>query len=208
MSVKSTTGIASVSFILSITYEPTGSISLNLLNQAGSCHMIMGWGNEAFTRNLCIINKVKSEKEAVIAQLKAIPGVHSVSLVPVSLPVQDSMLEEIRTLFADFGWDATSIDDETLSLFIASKINGAYTYYLDVDTTMESTRKSTVHIQPMTANPHFHPDWLANTGPIAETNENSGAEEEIITEFICIREEVDETEPPPPPNHQQSDEGD
>jgi hypothetical protein len=60
----------------------------------------------------------------------------------------------------------------------------------------------------MTANPHFHPDWLANTGPIAETNENSGAEEEIITEFICIREEVDETEPPPPPNHQQSEEGD
>ena len=106
---------------------------LAVLNIAGSGQAFHGFSNGVVSTDLSIIPKGKRNKQEVLIQLQAIPAIRSVSVVALSNPVNEKELKEVRELFAGIGWDACSVTNENLSLFINAKLQRQYTYYVDYD---------------------------------------------------------------------------
>jgi hypothetical protein len=194
--------MTSISYLLSITtssQEP--EVILAILNTAGRGYALVGTGNESVSKTLWVIPKGRKNKEEVTTQLKAMPAIKQVSVVALSQPLEATELAEIRELFNDFNWDAKDVSDDELSLFIDSKIQGKYSYYIDFDHKNFRSEKVKIRFKRLEDRPQFSPDWLKRENSIAEPD----LERDLTMDDIEVRTVSfespgkEEIEPPPPP---------
>jgi len=194
------------SYLLLITRTTTpANFSRLVINIAGRGQALGGRSNDNIHKELWMIFKGKRDKDEMITQLKTVPGVSDVTAAAVSSPVEQHALKEIRALFASFGWDANGIDDETLTLFIEARLKGEYRYYIDCDH-LHNAEPTPILIKELTAHPLFHPDWLKEPTPRPETSTDGElTDEDIVIEYVNIKEEEYIEDPPPPPIDRKKD---
>ena len=192
--------ISSFGYLMSVTTSQNDvEVLLAISNTAGRGEVFHGSSNGVTNTQLSIIPNGRKDREEVIAQLQALPSVLSVSVVTLSKPVIETELAGVRELFAGIGWDASSITDDELLLFINSKLQGQYTYYVDYDLGKMRNKPVKIRIKRIEEHPHFSPDWLRETKHIEEDE----LERDITIDDIEIRsitmEHTGKVEPPPPP---------
>lgn len=193
--------MTTVSYLMSVTSSQKGAeVFLAILNIAGRGHAFHGSSNGAVSKDLWIIPKGNKNKQEVIKQLQAIPAILSVSVVALSKPVRETELAEVRELFAGFGWDASSVTDDELSLFINAKLQGQYTYFIDYDFEKARTESVKIHVKPIEEHPHFSPDWLKKSIHVKEEMADRELTiDDIKISSVEIEEIEEEIETPPPP---------
>jgi hypothetical protein len=188
-----------VSYLISvITSQKDVEVILAILNIAGKGHAFHGFSNGDISTDLWIIPKGKKNIQSVITELQTIPAIRSVTIVALSNPVKNSELLEVRKLFADVGWDASSVPDNTLSLFINAKLKGQYTCYIAYNHREKLPVK--IEIKLIEEHPLFSPDWLK----AADYTEDEIQSSDLTIDDIEIRsvviETIQEIETPPPPS--------
>src|SRR5688572_22297184 len=147
------------SYIMSVTTSKKDmEIILAILNTAGMGQSIHGRSNGVVNRDLWIFPKSKRNRQEIISQLQAIPGILSLSIVQLSNPVNVNELADIRELFAHHGWDARNVSDDTLSLYINASLQSQYIYFIDYDP--GEVVPVMIQIKPLQEHPDFSPDWL------------------------------------------------
>lgn len=188
-------------FISVTTQQMNAEIILAILNIAGRGQSVYGFSNGTITTDLWIIPKGNRNRQEVITQLQAVPGIQSVSIVALSNPINEKELLEVRELFTQIGWDARSITDEKLLLYINSKLQGQYRFYIDhAHTEHTKNNPAKINIRPIEEHPAFTPEWLQSTA-----RSNSDLQDRMLTiddievESIIIETTEEEIEPPPPP---------
>jgi hypothetical protein len=199
---KTKKSMTSISYLLSITTSSQETeVILAILNTAGRGHALFGTSNEVVSKTLWFIPKGRKNKEEVTIQLKAIPAIQQVSVVALSQPLGSTELAEIRELFNDFNLDAKDVSDDELSLFIDSKIQGKYSYYIDFDHKNTRWEKAKIHIKRLEDHPQFSPDWVKRENSITESDmERDLSMDDIEVHTISFESSgEEEIEPPPPP---------
>ena len=197
--------MTTASYLMSITTSQKNvEVILAILNIAGMGQAFYGEDDGTVGTDLWIIPKSKKSRKEVTTQLQAVPAIRSVSVVQLSKPIKEAELVEVRELFAGIGWDASSVTDEELSLFINAKLQGQYTYYIDHDQKKKGKEPAKIHIRPAQEHPYFSPDMLLEsdyTEDNAQDRELTIDDMEIRTVTIVDQIEVELPPPPPPPPH-------
>ena len=88
--------------------------------------------------------------------------------------------------------DTAGVSDNELSLFIDTKLEGQYTYYIDPAFKRNERGLTNIRIKRVEDHPQFSPDWLKHA-----SGEQPG-DGQIVEEIETI-EVVRKGEPPPPP---------
>lgn len=190
--------MTTASYLMSITTSQKNvEVILAILNIAGMGQAFYGENDGTVGTDLWIIPKSKKSTQEVTTQLQAVPAIRSVSVVQLSKPVKETELVEVRELFAGIGWDASSVTDEELSLFINAKLQGQYTYYIDHDQKKKGKEPAKIRIRPAQEHPYFSPDMLK------ESDYTKDDDRELTIDDIEIRTVtmVDQIAEPPPPPH-------
>jgi hypothetical protein len=193
--------MTAISYLLSVTASSQDpEVILAILNTAGRGHALGGTGNESFNKTLWVIPKGRKNKEEVTTQLKAIPAIQHVSVVALSRPPTSTQLAEVRELFNDFNWDSKDVTDDELSVFINSKIQGKYSYYIDFEHKYSMGKVKKIHIKRLEDHPQFSPDWLKTENRITESDmERDLSMDDIEVRTVSFESSEEEPFPPPPP---------
>jgi hypothetical protein len=204
--------MTTVSYLMSVTTSQNDvEVTLAILNIAGMGQAFYGERDSTGGTDLWIIPQSKKSSQEVTTQLQAVPAIHSVSVVPVSKPVKETELTEVRELFVGIGWDASSVTDEELSLFINAKLQGQYTYYIDHDKKKKGKEPVKIRIRPSEEHPHFSPDWLKKNDYTEDDVQNRVLTiDDIEIRTVTIVHQIAVEPPPPPPRpphnlHQMTD---
>lgn len=104
-------------------------------------------GDNLCRTELWMIPKARKEKQEIITLLKAIQDVQTVSLVVIEGSAIPADLNEVRSLFADYGWDTGSVSDEELLLYLNSVFQLKNTYYIDFDLGNTGKEQRTIFIK-------------------------------------------------------------
>ncbi len=194
-----------VGHIISVTASASDrQVMRAVLKIAGSRQMVFGITTEDVSTHLFVIPESKKSTEELATEVQAVPGLSKVAIVALSKPVNKMELAELRELFAGLDWDASSVTDDELSLFIDDKLLGQYTYYIELGHKRNESGMVSMRIKRLEDHPQFSPDWLVNNG--AKKDETQNEEQtfddiethEVMIELIQEVEEVEEPPPPPP----------
>ena len=188
-----------VSYLIAVTATQPGlDAVIAVFNIAGRGQAICGFSNGGNNTTLFIIPKGKGNRQEVLAQLQAVPAIRNVSVVAVSNPVQATELTEVRALFTHIGWDASGVSDDTLSVYMNTKLNRQDRFYIDCGPREKAQVR--IHIKPLEEHPFFSPDWL-NAGEITDEEEPDKVftVDDFEVRDIVIQEEIEAPPPPPPP---------
>ena len=186
------------------TSQKDVEVILAILNIAGMGQAIYGENDSTGWTDLWIIPQSKKSKHEVTTQLLAVPAIRRVSVVRLSKPVKEIELSEVRELFAGIGWDASSVTDKELSLFVNAKIQGQYTYYIDHDETKKGKEPVKIRIRPAQEHPHFSPEMLKKSYyPEDDAEDRVFTIDDIKIHEVTILDQitVEPVEEPPPPPH-------
>ncbi len=175
-------------------------VILAILNIAGKGQAFYGENDGTVGTDLWIIPKSKKSRQEVTRQLQAVPAIRSVSVVQLSKPVKETELVEVRELFAGIGWDASSVTDEELSLFINAKLQGQYTYHIDHDQKKKGKEPAKIRIRPAQEHPYFSPDMLKESDYTKDDDTELTIDDiEIRTVTIVDQIAIEPPSPPSPP---------
>jgi len=126
---------------------------------------------------LWMIPKARKEKNEIINQLKAIEVVQNVSLVTIENSAKSVDLKAVRQLFTAYGWDAGSIKDEELLLYLNSTFQLQGTYYIDFESGKPGAKSHRIFIKPIPENPSYSASesdkikkWMLNEEEITPQN--------------------------------------
>jgi hypothetical protein len=96
---------------------------------------LYGLQKQSGSTELHIVPASKKSRQEITEELKAIRDVRSVSVVEVSNPIKEAELAEIRNLLAGIELDASNISNDLLALFLEDKLQGEYTYFMEMHRT-------------------------------------------------------------------------
>jgi hypothetical protein len=198
--------MTSISYLLSITSSSQApDVLLAIMNTAGRGHALFGTGNEAVSKTLWIIPKGRKNKQEVLAQLQAIPAIQHVSVAVLTQTPEATELEEVRAMFNDVNIDASDVSDDTLSIFLNSKIQGIASYYIDPEHKNRRWGQTKISIKRIEDHPMFSPDWLRQQSKITDYDmERDLTLDDIEVRTMSFEELKEEPEPPPPPPQRKS----
>lgn len=184
------------SYIMTVsTSQAAVEVFLAIRNIAGTGRAQYGRSGDFGNVELWIVPKSKKSKEELIAQLQTVPFIQTVSVVELSKPVTNKELLEVRELFNSLGWDTDNVKDEELLLFINARIQGKYTYLLEVVHDKDRARDK-ISVIRAEEHPHFSSEWLANDGYEEDMLDRELTVDDLKIESISI-ELAEEEEPPP-----------
>jgi hypothetical protein len=170
------------------------------MNTAGRGHALFSTGNESISKTLWIIPKGRKNKQEVLAQLQAIPAIQHVSVAVLTQTLEATELEEVRAMFNDVNIDASDVSDDTLSIFINSKIQGTASYYIDLEHKNRRWGQTKISIKRIEDHPMFSPDWLRQQSKITDYDmERDLTLDDIEVRTMSFEELKEEPKPPPPP---------
>jgi len=153
------------SYILYIDQSSQGDedFTLSLLNIAGFNFSLYGSSGDFGCVSLRLLLKARNTPEEIKDQLEALSIINKVTLVPISNPLKQTELLELRNIFLIIGWDTQEVKEEELSMYIESNLQGRNTHYIDFD--HKSDRNSTVkiRIKRLQDHPDFKPEWISET---------------------------------------------
>lgn len=154
--------MASESYFLCIEKSSQGDavLHLSVLNIAGRGFAFYGSTNDSRSLSLWLIFKGKNNPEEIKKQLEAILPVTKVTVIPLSNPIKESEITDLRTVFLKIGWDSQNVSDGDLSMFINSKLHGQVSHYIDIDHKKKRVLPLKIHIKPIQLHPQFTTDWL------------------------------------------------
>ena len=191
-----------IGYIISIsTSQSNIEDLLTVLKITGQGQLLLGTSTEAQHTNLYAIPAGKKSEQELATQLQAVPAFSKVQVVALSKSIKKTELSEVRKIFSDLNWDASSVSDDKLSSFIVSKLKGQYTYYIDVDHKRIGKRPVKMSIKRLEEHTQFSPDWLKiSDRKKNEMQDGKQTHDDIETGIVLIKSEGVEVEPPPPPS--------
>lgn len=187
------------SYILTVTTpQPGVEVYLAIRNIAGTGRAQYVRTTDSGSVEVWIVPKSKRSKAELITQLQELPFINQVSVVPLSKPVTNHEVLEVRELFNNLDWDMSNVKDEEMSLFLNAKLDGKSTYMIGLEHPKGPTSER-VRIIRAEDHPHFLPEWL-----IIDEEENEILDRELTiddleTYSVVIQQLVEEPDPPPPP---------
>lgn len=156
--------------------------------------------NEARSTHLFLIPAVNKSVQYLTTELQEVPGFNNISVVGISQPVQGSEFVQVREALTTADLDASKVSDDQLSLFLAAKLQGAYTYYIDRDHRQNEKGLFNMHIRRLEEHPKFSPGWFKDTGgKKQEIQDRQSAHDVIEVRHVLVETEFEVNEPPPPP---------
>jgi hypothetical protein len=186
------------SYIMTVDTSQTGvEVFLAIKNIVGTGHAQYGKSGDFGNVEMWIVPKSKKSKEELVRQLQAVPFIQQVSVVTLSKPVTNNELLEVRELFNSLGWDTSDVKDEELSLFLNVKLQGKYTYMINLE---HGKGRATEKVRIIRAeeHPHFSPEWLTSSDHEEEILDRELTIDDLEIRSVVV-ENVVEVEPPPPP---------
>ncbi len=134
--------------------------AVSVLNIAGFGQPLYGTSSDAGCASLNLIVDARNEPAEIKKQLEAIPIVQQVTLVALSHPLDGATIAGIRDVFLKIGLNTQKISDEALSMFIAAKLQGRNTHYIDFTHARHRRLPVIISIQPIQDHPDFKPEWI------------------------------------------------
>ena len=192
-----------VGYLISLSvrdFDREAMLAVQKITRQGQ--VLFGLTKEAVSTHLYVIPANKNSAPELTSQLQAVPGFSQVHVVAFSNPIKETELSEVRKIFAGVDINASSVSDDELSLFIDSKLQGQYTYYIHLDHKPNKKGLFDMHIKLLTEHPQYSPDWIKDT--VRTKKEKQDTEQpfddiETHVDVVIQTVEVDEPPPPPPP---------
>lgn len=186
------------SYIMTVATSQTGvEVFLAIKNIAGTGYAQYGRSVEFGSVELWIVPKSKKSREELVTQLQAVPFIQQVSVVTLSKPVTSTELLKVRELFNSLGWNTSTVKDEELTLFLDAKLQGKYTYMIDIEHEKGHAAEK-IRIIRAEEHPHFSREWLVNNDYEEEILDTELTIDDLEIRSVVV-ETVVEVEPPPPP---------
>lgn len=183
------------SYIMTVTYSPTDSeLYLAIKNLAETGRVHYGQSDGFRSIELWIIPKSRKRKEELLEQLQALAPIEQVSLVSLSNPASAAELLQVRELFNNMGLNSRTVNDENLSLFLQTRLEGKYSYLIYTEQGQDRTCEI-FRIIKAEEHPLFKPEWLVD-----DTNVEELLDRELTIEDLEIRTvwfQMSEEEAPP-----------
>jgi hypothetical protein len=172
---------------------------LAVKNIAGTGQIQYGRGGTAGIVDLWIIPKSKKNPEEVVSQLEAVPFILNVSVVSLSKPVTNTEVTKARELLNSLGWDTSAVGDEDLSLYLNAKLQGKWTYLLDI--TYDTSRKvEKLQIIKAEEHPLFSAELIEKFSYEEEILDRELTMDDFETEVVKVKLQTDPPSTPPPPH--------
>lgn len=162
----------------------------------GHWQQIMGMTNDSVNMNLFIVPAAEKDVEELTEQLQAIPKVRNVSVVAWSKPAKAAELAAVRKMLTRYNLNANTVNDKQLSMFLNSKLDGQYTYYIDQDRQLNLKGLHDMHIKRLDEHPQYSPAWRKDR--VVKQQDTIQNSDTIEVQDVVIQT-IKEVEPPPPP---------
>jgi hypothetical protein len=153
--------------------EHSDELNFTIVNSIGRGYHYCKVDNVSRTE-LWMIPTARKEKNEIINQLTAIEAVKNLSLVIIENSTKSTDLPAVRQLFEAYGWDAGSVSDEKLLLYLNSTFQLQSTYYIDFEPGEPGAKSQRIIIKPNKENPGYSArdsekikKWMLNEKEIA-----------------------------------------
>jgi hypothetical protein len=176
-------------YILFINQSSQGdeNFILSLLNIAGFNFPLYGYSGDFGSESIRLLFNARNTSDEIKKRLETLSIVNEVILVPISNPLNQSELSEVRNIFLKIGLDTQEVSEEELTMYIQSNLIGRNTHYIDFDNKNDRTSRVKIRIKQLQEHPDFKPEWIRETNiDLENLSDKEFTREDITCSTVII----------------------
>lgn len=162
-----------------------------ILSSAGFGQAIYGSSTDFICQTLWLIRRPLNNANSIHQALSSISSIHSMSIIPLDIPIETSQVTLIRNLFTKLNWISTSLTDSEISNYLESELKGTKTHYIHFD--HHTNTDKIITFKPLKNLPEYSTKWEESQKKLSEAIANGLYDKIDPSKIIFTSVEISET---------------